>query len=265
MLLWLTSRFIPSDSVNHKSQPPIDIIGASLSIIGLISFVYGLVGDRIQMLWVVFGIVMLLLFVYQEHRTSQPLLALELFKNRDRTSAYLMRLLFMMAMLPYWFLLPQMMQAQYHFTALQSGMAFLPLTLVNFIVAMRLPDITAKFGSNQTLVFGELFLLVGLAWTAWMDFSQGYVIAIALPMLVIGLGQGLILAPVTALGVVDTSAELAGIASGVTNTMHQIGGPIGLSVMLLVQGNLHVSLWIMAFFTLIALIIGINVTYHTKK
>ena len=148
-----------------------------------------------------------------------------------------------------------MMQSQYGFSALQSGMAFLPLTIVNFIVAMQLPRLTARFGNNKILLVGEIILAAGLILLAFSNTANGYWAAILIPMLILGLGQGLILAPVTSAGVHEAPPELAGIASGVTNTMHQIGGPIGLSLIVSISNNFQTEIWLMALFTVISVVV----------
>lgn len=71
--------------------------------------------------------------------------------------------------------------------------------------------------------------------------------AVALPMLVIGIGQAMVVAPVTAAGIYQAPDDLAGSASGLTNAMHQIGGPIGLSVIMAMTSNFYVSLGWMRF------------------
>ncbi|GJM47922.1 MFS transporter [Weissella soli] len=163
----------------------------------------------------------------------------------------------LMSMLSFWFLLPQMMQSQYGFNALQAGLAFFPLTVIMFLISMRLPMITAKFGQTKTLLFGEIMLGLGMLLLALANFNASYWSAIALPMVFLGIGQGFILSPVTSLGIYETSNELAGIASGITNTMHQIGGPIGLSLVLMVGGNIHTNLWVMFSFIVVAIVIAL--------
>lgn len=65
-----------------------------------------------------------------EKRQKQPIMPLDLFKNKVRFGAYFVRALFMMAMLPYWFLLPQVLQAEYGFSALGSGFSLVALLIV---------------------------------------------------------------------------------------------------------------------------------------
>lgn len=250
ILFFLTLRFVEN---SEKKKETIDYLGSLLSIVGLIGVIYGFTEGK--GLFVLAGIIILGLFIMHERSTSFPLLPLSLFKNRIRSGAYVARLLFMMAMLPFWFFLPQMMQSQYGFSALQSGMAFLPLTIVNFIVAMQLPRLTARFGNNKILLVGEIILAAGLILLAFSNTANGYWGAILIPMLILGLGQGLILAPVTSAGVHEAPPELAGIASGVTNTMHQIGGPIGLSLIVSITNNFQTEIWLMALFTVISVVV----------
>lgn len=195
------------------------------------------------------------LFIFWERSVPYTILPLSLFKNKIRSGAYAARLLFMMAMLPFWFFLPQMMQNQYGFSALQSGLAFLPLTIVNFIIAMQLPRLTAKFGNSKVLLVGEIILVVGLILLAFSNPANGYWHTIFIPMVILGLGQGLILAPVTSAGVYEAPSELAGIASGVTNTMHQIGGPIGLSLIVSATTDFSIEILLMSFFTLASILV----------
>lgn len=255
LLILLTIKYIHATPVKTGK---IDYLGSILSVFSLVGIIYGLT----ESMWWIFslGIVLLVLFLYWESRCASPILPLVLFKNKIRLGAYFTRLLFMMAMLPLWFFLPQMMQSQYGFSAFESGLAFLPLTIVNFIVALQLPRLTAKFGNHRVLLLGEVILAAGLAALALTDTTKGYWLAIFLPMLILGIGQGLILAPVTAAGVHEASDEMAGIASGVTNMMHQIGGPIGLSIIVTTTQVFHQEMWWLVGFAVIAcIVVGILV------
>lgn len=256
LLLILAWRFIKPDVVKPGSQP-VDLLGAGLSVVGLGSIIYGLLANSEQWLYLAIGMSLIGVFVWRESHVAGALMPLSLFTNKIRASAYLLRLLFMMSMLSFWFLLPQMMQSQYGFNALQAGLAFFPLTVIMFLISMRLPMITAKFGQTKTLLFGEIMLGLGMLLLALANFNASYWSAVALPMVFLGIGQGFILSPVTSLGIYETSNELAGIASGITNTMHQIGGPIGLSLVLMVGGNIHTNLWVMFSFIVVAIVIAL--------
>lgn len=250
VLFILTLKYV-KPSARRKEN--IDYLGSLLSIIGLGGIIYGFTEGILSFAFI--GVIFISLFILWERKTSSPVLPLALFQNKIRSDAYVTRLLFMMAMLPFWFFLPQMMQSQYDFSSLESGFAFLPLTIVNFIIAMQLPKLTSKFGNNKILLIGEIILSMGLILLAISNTENGYWQTVFLPMIILGLGQGLILAPVTSAGVHDAPDELAGIASGVTNTMHQIGGPIGLSVIVTTTTNFQTEIWMMAEFTLISILV----------
>lgn len=74
--------------------------------------------------------------------------------------------------------------------------------------------------------------------------------------------QGLILAPVTSAGVNDIPDELSGAASGVTNTMHQIGGPIGLTLIVFLTNQFQSEMILMAAFTIISIaVVAVFIRY----
>ena len=250
LLFILTLKYVKHSEIKKES---IDYFGSFLSIIGLVGVIYGLTEGELNLVFI--GMLFLVVFIFWEKKTLSPLLPLVLFKNKIRSGAYITRLLFMMTMLPFWFFLPQMMQNQYSFSALESGFAFLPLTIVNFIIALQLPKLTMKFGNNMVLLYGEIILAIGLILLALSNYENGYWQTIFIPMIILGLGQGLILAPVTSAGVHEAPDNLAGIASGVTNTMHQIGGPIGLSLIISTTIDFQNKIWIMVAFTLISILV----------
>lgn len=254
ILILVTQKYIRKDSVSRE-EISIDLPGSLMSVAGLASVIFSLSDLTSRWGFLIAGLAIMAAFLLYERRVTVPILPLELFRSKIRTGAYITRALFMMACLPYWFLLPQQMQAQYGFTALGAGAAFLPVSIVTFVTAMNLPRLTGRFGNNQVLLAGELFMAAGLFLSAFLDFSLGYWIAVAGPMVLIGIGSALIAAPVTAAGVYQAPDDLAGAASGLTNTMHQIGGPIGLSIILGLQINYSQSAEVMGIFTVIGFLV----------
>lgn len=252
LIMWLAYRYIPKGKVEKAT---IDYVGSILSVIGLSSFIYGLTSKDYGVIFIIAGLILLVIFYFYEKRFSVPVMPLELYKNKVRLGAYLVRLLFMMALLPYWFLLPQQLGAQYGYSAFESGMAFIPLTVFQFGTALCIANWTKRFGNGRVLLVGEIVLLAGLVWAALADWTQGYWIAIAAPMCIIGIGSAMIVAPVTAAGIHKASNTIAGAASSLTNAVHQLGGPIGLSLIIMIATNFSISTYMMAGFTFVALLI----------
>lgn len=226
--------------INVKStilnKQRIAYLGAILSVIMSIIFVYGITLSNLML--ILLAIIIGVVFVYYEHSRKFALIPMTLFKNKVRASSYIVRFIFMMAMLTYWFILPQIMQHMYHFTPLQSGMGFLPLTIVNFVAALYLPRLTVRFGNAKVMILGQSILLLGIVISTLVNPHSGYLLTMGLPMILIGAGQGWLLAPLTAAGITDVAVEEAGAASGMTNVMHQLGGPVGLSIVVLFTSNI---------------------------
>lgn len=125
-LMYLTYRFV-EEKEGRKEQ--VDYLGSLLSVVGVASLIYSLTGSSYQWFFFLLGVFLLIAFYLREKVAPVPIMPLLLFANRVRLGAYLVRLLYMMALLPYWFLLPQLLQSHYGYNALQSGLAFLPFLL----------------------------------------------------------------------------------------------------------------------------------------
>jgi hypothetical protein len=137
-------------------------------------------------------------------------------------------------MLGFWFFLTQYLQTVKGYSPLEAGLAFLPMTIVNFAVAMVVPRLTGRFGNGLLLAGGLAVTLVGMAWLSRLSAEATYLTGVALPMVLIGAGQGATLGPLTAAGIVRVAPQDAGAASGLVNVAHQLGGSLGLGILLTV-------------------------------
>jgi predicted MFS family arabinose efflux permease len=191
-------------------------------------------GNAVTLLAVNAGGLLLGLFVANERRATQPIMPLHLFANRERAGANTARLLFLGAMAPFWFFTTQWLQSVAGYSAVQAGLAFLPVTLPNFAAAIAIPRLTRRYGNPTVLVGGLLISVIGMAWLSRLGPHTPYWTGIALPMALIGIGQGGSLGPLTAGGLAGVAPADAGAAGGVTNVAHQIGGSLGLAVLVAV-------------------------------
>jgi EmrB/QacA subfamily drug resistance transporter len=219
----------------------LDVAGALSSTFGMSALVYGIVrsatagwSDPITLAALAGGIALLVLLVFNEGRAKQPIMPLRLFASRERSGAYAARILFLGAMMGFWFFLTQYLQRVLGFSPLAAGFAFLPMTVANFAVAVAVPRLTHRFGNAHLLAAGLATTLVGMVWLSRLSADTSYLIGIALPMLLIGAGQGATLSPLTTAGIAGVAPEDAGAASGVVNVAHQLGGSLGLGVLVVV-------------------------------
>jgi predicted MFS family arabinose efflux permease len=176
--------------------------------------------------------------VVNERRPAQPIMPLRLFEDRRRTAAYVSRALYLGAMIGFFFFTTQLMQYVYGFSAMEAGLGFLPMSVVNFAVALAVPRLARRVGNAALLLgAGVALTALGTAWLSQADAGAAYVVAVALPMLFIGAGQGLAFAPLTSFGIVDAPAADAGAASGMVNTFHQLGMALGLAVLVALSAD----------------------------
>ena len=218
-----------------------DLSGALSSTAGMGALVYGTIraatagwNDPLTAAALTAGVVLLAAFVMIERRAQQPIMPLRLFANGARNGAYAARFLFLGAMLGFWFFTTQLLQGVLGYSAFVAGLAFLPTTLVNFAAALAVPRLTRRFGNGHLLAVGMALALVGMAWLAWASVHAPDAVGIALPMMLIGAGQGCTLSPLTVEGIAGVAPDDAGAAAGVVNVAHQIGGSLGLAVLTVV-------------------------------
>jgi EmrB/QacA subfamily drug resistance transporter len=235
------ARFIPDFP---RASGRFDLIGAVCSTLGMGALVFGIVNSAdagwaapTTVTALAAAAVLLALLVVNEWRANQPIMPLHLFANRERAGAYTARLLFAGTMIGFFFFTTQFLQGVYGFNPLQAGVAFFPMTIVNFFVALAVPRLTHRFGNAALLAAGLALTLAGMFWLSRITAETPYLTGVALPMVLIGIGQGLAFAPLTAAGIAGVTARDAGAASGLVNTSHQLGSALGVGVFVALSAN----------------------------
>lgn len=155
---------------------------------------------------------------------------LRLFRDRERVGAYAARALFLGAMLGFFLLTSQFLQDQWGWSPLAAGLGFFPMTVVNFVVALAVPRLQRRVPGAILLVTGLGLAGIGMAGLGLVGPHSTYLLGIGVPMTLIGAGQGLAFGPLTASGIVRVDPAHAGAASGVVNSVHQLGGAVGMSL-----------------------------------
>ena len=215
-----------------------DVIGALCATLGMGALVFGIIesgetgwGSARVLVALLVGVVLLVALVRNESRAVQPIMPLRLFRSRERSGAYAARMLYLGAMIGFFFFTTQYLQDALGFTPLEAGLGFLPMTLVNFVVALANPRLGARVPNGVLLAGGTAVTLAGMAWLSRAGIGDAYLSSVALPMVMIGAGQGLAFAPLTNAGIAGVAPADAGAASGLVNTAHQLGTALGLAVL----------------------------------
>jgi EmrB/QacA subfamily drug resistance transporter len=237
-LIWLAPRHLPE---TERQTGRFDLTGAITSTAGMSALVYGFVraasdgwGERGTVASFAAAAALLAAFVVTERRAQQPITPLRLFASRERSGAYVARILVVGGMFSMFFFVSQFMQGVSGFSALQSGLAFLPMTLVLFAVVRTVPRVASRVGSTTLLIAGLLVALAGMAWLSQITAGTAYFPQIALPLVLLGAGMGAAFTPLTASGIAGVAAGDAGAASGLVNVAHQLGGSLGIGILVTV-------------------------------
>jgi predicted MFS family arabinose efflux permease len=237
-VIWLAPRYLPE---TERRSGRFDITGAVTSTLGMTALVYGFVraasdgwADRGTLSSFVAGAVLLAAFGLTETRAEQPITPLHLFASRQRSGAYAARVLVTGGMFSTFFFLTQFLQGVGGYSALEAGVAFLPMTAVMFAMGRAVPLLTPRLGSNRLLTGGLVLAVAGLAWLTRISEGTQYFPGIAIPLALLGIGIGIAFAPLTAAGIAGVAPGDAGAASGLLNVAQQLGGSLGLGILITV-------------------------------
>ena len=241
VLLVLARRDLP-ETDRHTGR--IDVPGALTSTIGMAALVYGFVqaaasgwqaGSTIAAFTA--GVVLLVIFVVIETRVATPITPLRLFADRNRVFSYLARLVLVGGMFGMFFFLTQFLQDVLGYSPLLSGLAFVPLTIALFAASQLAARVLlARVGPKRLMVGGLTTSTIGLLVLTQLSASSSYWL-ILLGLLLFGTGNGLAFVPLTTASLAGVDPKDAGAASGLVNVMQQVGGSLGLSILVTVFGT----------------------------
>ncbi|MCL2729764.1 MAG: MFS transporter [Actinomycetia bacterium] len=241
-IVLLAPRYI-QETERHRGGR-FDIAGAITGTAGMATLVYAFIrvgesswGDHRALTFFAVAAALLLAFFLNEVRVERPLVVLRLFRNRNRGLAYGVMLLVPAGMFGVFYFSTQYMQTYLHFSPLRTGFAFLPLAGPLFVAARLAPRALARFGAKWVAAFGGALNLAGTLWISRLSASDGYAQGILPALVLIGVGVGFTMMPLNTFILAGVEPKDAGSASGLLQTMQQVGGSLGLSVLVTVFGT----------------------------
>ncbi|MFI5496789.1 DHA2 family efflux MFS transporter permease subunit [Actinoplanes sp. NPDC051859] len=230
-------RVLPADP--PRTRRSLDAGGAALVTAGLVLATYAVVQGGTNgwltattALLVLGAAALLAAFVVVERRQPAPLLPLRLFANRDLTRANFAMTLLGMVWVGLFVVLPLYQQQVLGWSPLQSGVTQLPLALANIVAAQLTRHVVARTGATATTAGALVLLAGGLAWLGTAGTDGTFLRTLLGPSLLIGLGIGAAFVQLTAAATTGVAAGDLGVAGGLINTTRQVGGAVGLAVML---------------------------------
>jgi len=217
-----------------------DIPGAVLITSGLMLAVYTIVkpaaengwGDPTTLLFLAGSLALIVAFVVREATAKNPLIPLRIFRSRNVSGANLIQALTVAGMFGTFFLGTLYLQRILGYDALETGLAFLPTSLVMGTVSLKFSErLFMRFGARTTLIPGLALIALSLAWLARAPGDGEYWTAVFPSMIVLGAGVGTAFPALMTLSMSGATPQDAGLASGLVNTTMQVGGALGLAVL----------------------------------
>jgi EmrB/QacA subfamily drug resistance transporter len=227
------------------NRPRVDFVGAALCVLGLGGPVFALIeeprrgwGDPIILLSFFGGLALLATFVWWEHRAPEPMLPLRLFARRNFSFANIETLAVYAGLSTLTFFLVLFLQQLAGYSALKSGLALVPITVVMFVLSPRFGRLSMRFGPRLFMGIGPLVAAAAVLGFVRLEPGFSYWTELLPPLLIFSVGLSMIVAPLTATVLADVGEHDAGIASGVNNAVARVAGLLGIAVVgALVAGN----------------------------
>ncbi|MFE2558209.1 MFS transporter [Streptomyces sp. NPDC059352] len=241
LIAFLAPRYI-AESERHPGR--FDIAGAMTSTLGMAALVYGFIRasekgwkDSLTIGSFVAAVVLLVAFGVVESRAKEPITPLRMFAERNRSSTYVIMLSLSAAMFGMFFFIVLWVQDVLGYSPIQSGLAFLPVTVAIVTGAGLAQRLLPVLGPKPFMVSGSAITGIGLFWLSFITSDSSYAGAVLGPMVLFGFGMGLNFVTLTLTAVSGVAPHEAGAASGLLNATQQVGGSLGLSILVTVFGT----------------------------
>jgi len=223
-------------------------------------------------------------FIAREATASQPLMPLRIFRSRNVSGANVIQVLAVAGMFGMFFLGALYLQRILRYDALETGLAFLPVTIVMGTLSVRYTErLVMRFGARTMVLTGLVLFMAGLALFTRAPVDGDYLVHVFPVMVLLGTGAGLCFPSLMTLAMSGATPQDAGLASGLVNTTAQVGGALGLAVLatlstsrserLIADGEptaaaltsgYHLAFWIGAVLVAVAIVVAATVLQSAR-
>jgi EmrB/QacA subfamily drug resistance transporter len=232
--LWITLGQVP-ESRNPDAPAGVDWRGALLAVLGLGSLAYGFIAsstrgwaDSAVIGTLALGTALLFAFALAERSSTSPMMPLELFGSRRFSGVNLLTLLLYGALGAAFFFLPFLLIQARGYSATETGVVYIPFTLVVGLLSRWSGRLSDKLGARWPLICGPALVAVGFA---VLGAGRGSYWVTLVAMTILGLGMGVTAAPLTTTVINAVSPDRTGVASGINNAVASVGSLLLIAVL----------------------------------
>jgi EmrB/QacA subfamily drug resistance transporter len=234
--IWIAIRHVP-ESRDVNGPEGLDWKGALLAFGALGALVYGLIAashggwaQTTVLAALIGGTVLLILFIRTEKRSPAPMVPLELFRSRNFAGINLLTLLLYGSLDGALFFLPFLLIQAHGYSATAAGAVYLPFTVILALLSRWSGGLADRFGTRAPLILGPAIAGAGFALLGSAAGATAYWMFLP-PMIVLGLGMAITVAPLTTAVINGVDARQIGIASGINNAVASIASLLFVAVL----------------------------------
>jgi EmrB/QacA subfamily drug resistance transporter len=235
LVVWWLARGVP-ESRDDGAADRLDVTGAALAAIGLAALTGGLIGagegwSGTVVALTVGGLAVLGAFVVHERRARQPMLPPSLFASKQFTGANLVTLAVYAGLGGAFFLVVVNLQVVLGYSALEAGVALLPVTLLLLALSSSAGALAQKVGPRLPMTVGPLVVAAGLGWLGLIGPGDAYAATVLPAAAVFGLGLAITVAPLTAAVLAAVDDHHLGVGSATNNAVARLAGLLAVALL----------------------------------
>lgn len=244
--LTLGAMWLPESS--DTTTPKTDMIGMSLSVVGLFLLTYGIIEAGMLgwsqpevLTYLVTSIVILTLFIFWEQRIPHPMLPLELFYNPSFSISSIALTLAMFGMMGTMFFFSQFFQTVQHFSATSAGLLLIPLTIGIMVASSIAPKLLQQYGLRRNVSVGITLAGIALLYFAYLIELDTPWYIIAIGFFLQGFGFGMAMMPATDAIMASIPEAKLGVGSAMNDTTRELGGALSIAILGALVNNKYIE------------------------